>query len=214
MSGRLTITSIAPLSGDPPRVRIKSGREVIAVVAMETIERLGLTIGDPLTDELMQTLDTAARELTAKRDALRLLSFRARSTAELAVRLRRKGYDREVADRVCGRLRDAGLVDDEAYAAETVGSILSRKPAGERFLEAKLRARGLTDDVARRAIAEHLADRDLLDDAIALAKSRIKRLRHLDDQTQRRRLYGVLARRGFEVQVCRTAVDIAMTEAP
>ena len=212
MSGRLTITSIAPLSGDPPRVRIKSGREVIAIVAQETVAHLGLAIGQPITDELMQRLDAAARELTANRDAMRLLSFRARSTSELAMRLRRKGYDREIADRVCNRLRDAGLVDDEAYAHEAVGAMLARKPAGERLLHAKLRSKGLADDIARKAIAEHLDDRDLLADAVSLARSRIARMRDLDDQTRRRRLHGVLARRGFDIETCRKAVDIALAE--
>lgn len=212
MSGRETITSIVTISGDPPRVRIKSGREVIAVVTPDTIGRLGLAVGDPLTDDLVQALDAAARELAAHRDALRLLSFRARSSFELAMRLRRKGYDQEIADRVCERLRDAGLVDDEAFARETVGSMLARKPAGERLLQAKLRSKGLDNETAKKAIAEQLEGRDLLADAVALARGRLARMRDLDDQTRRRRLHGMLARRGFDMQVCRTAVDIALAE--
>jgi len=200
------ITAMRPVGPDGARVAVKAGRRTVATIDAEDARTLGIEPGTVLTDALADALDLAAGELKARTDALRLLSTRARSRAELEQGLRRKGHEPEVARRVGQRLERAGLIDDEAYALEAARAEVGRTPAGARRIEQKLRSRGVAGEVARRAAADALEGRDVLEDAVALAGSRIGRMAGLDRRTLERRLFGVLARRGFDPETGRQAV--------
>ena len=53
---------------------------------------------------------------------LRLLTARARTRAELAGQLAKRGYPDDISARVLDRLTDVGLVDDAGFAEQWVHS--------------------------------------------------------------------------------------------
>ncbi len=95
------------------------GRFAFAVGASVVVGH-GLFVGLELSDEQCAALRADAGADRVMDDAYRLLAHRARSRAELAARLRAKGYDDPAVEATLERLQGDGLVDDRAFAAAFV----------------------------------------------------------------------------------------------
>jgi regulatory protein len=144
----------------------------------------------------------------ARRDAIRFLRISGRSTRALVDRLVAKGHARATAQWAADEMVRVGLLDDRKYAEAVVRSQLSRKPAGRRYLLARLRTKGVPGEIAEDVVAAALDERDELDDAMDLARRKLRTYRpDLDPGAARRRLMGVLARRGFDADTTRRVVE-------
>ena len=207
-----TITALKPTRRDPARLTVFVEGEAAAVVPSELVHELGLSVGrvvDERTEARLAEADRVARAVNA---AMRCLARRPFSRFELRTRLTQKGHARDAIDEALARADRAGLLDDEAYAREAVRSELARKPAGARMIVSKLRAKGVDSALASRVAAEALGDRDPLADAVALIRRHAGDTR-TDPAALRRRLAARLARRGFDPETCRAAVERVLGRA-
>lgn len=144
----------------------------------------------------------------ARRDAIRFLRISGRSTRALVDRLVAKGHARATARWAADEMVRVGLLDDRKYAEAVVRSQLARKPAGRRYLLASLRTKGVPGEIAEDVVAAALGERDELSDAMDLAHRKLRTYRpDLDPVAARRRLMGVLARRGFDADTTRSVVE-------
>ncbi|AII04347.1 MULTISPECIES: recombination regulator RecX [Rhodococcus] len=144
----------------------------------------------------MRPTGEGGTETQAKDLCLRLLTDRARSRAELAERLAKKGYSAEIAERVLDRLTEVGLVNDADFAQQWVHSRHTYSGKGKRALALELRRKGIGQDDA----AEALAQIDSEDERARATELVAKKLRTVsaDDRDRAvRRLVSMLARRGF-----------------
>jgi regulatory protein len=147
----------------------------------------------------------------ARRVAIKILKTRMVSRAALVGRLVRKGYSPATASAAATEMADKGLIDDRRLAESLVRKQLGTKAAGKRVLVAKVRQRGIAGPVAEAAAAEGLKGRDLLADAVDLARRKARGSKPgLDPQVLRQRVFAYLARRGFDGEVCRRAVERAL----
>ncbi len=156
---------------------------------------------EPITDA------TACRE-----DALRLLERLRRTRADLARRLRDRGYAAATVDQVLDRLVEVGLVDDVEFARAWLAGRLHRRMAGWRRLEGELRGKGIAaDDIAaaRARLEEREGASDELEAARKTLAQAVRRYARLDERTRRQRLYALLARRGFDGDTIRRALEMA-----
>src|SRR3954464_10962026 len=95
-----------------------------------------------------------SQEEQARALCLRLLTARARTRAELAERLTKRGYPDDVSARVLDRLADVGLVDDHDFAEQWVRSRRANAGKGKRALLSELRTKGVDDEVIAAALAD------------------------------------------------------------
>ncbi len=143
---------------------------------------------------------------------LRLLTVRARTRAELAAQLTKRGYPDDVAERVLDRLGDVGLVDDRDFAEQWVRSRRVNAGKGKRALASELRTKGVEDEV----IADALADIDAGAErarAEQLVAEKLRRERLTDDGDDTkvaRRLVAMLARRGYGQSMAFDVVKVAL----
>lgn len=149
----------------------------------------------------------AAREI-----ALRQLTVRARSRAELARVLARKHVPDDVAEVVLDRLVEVGLIDDAVFARDWLAAG-ERRQKSRRALLAELAEKGVDRDVIDEAVAELDSDRDYLV-ARGLAERKVRSLVGLEPQVQYRRLAGALARRGFAASVVAQVAREVLAEVP
>jgi regulatory protein len=193
-----TITGITEHPRKPGRYIIHVDGSEFATVGAELLAETKIRIGVVVDDALAARLQDASEDTAMYDRALNLLSFRARSSRELQRRLTEKGGSRERADRVIERLRLAGLVNDADFARQLTRSKLAGG-ASRRRVHQELFKRGVSREVADEAVAEVAEDEGVTDaDSIErVARKKWGTLRDLDDETRRRRLYGFLARRGF-----------------
>jgi SOS response regulatory protein OraA/RecX len=144
--------------------------------------------------------------------ALRLLSSHGWSVAAIKARLVKRGIPRGAAEVVARDFERAGLLGDKAFAEETARLELSRKPAADAFLEARITGKGVAEQTAARATRKAAAGVSELQRAKDLALRSVRPGK--DAAATRRRLLGVLMRRGFEFEVAAAAADHALGPAP
>ncbi|HEV2105024.1 MAG TPA: regulatory protein RecX [Candidatus Eisenbacteria bacterium] len=147
----------------------------------------------------------------AREAALRLLERTRRTRADLARRLRDKGYAPATVTAVLDRLAEVGLVDDVEFARAYLAGRWGRRPAGWRRLQQELRVKGVAEaDVAaaRARIEAREGAVDELGTARKLAEQARPRYARLEPRAREQRLYALLARRGFDADVIRRALAI------
>ena len=199
-----TISALKPRATDPNRVGVLVDGRVAVTVGIEDLAGVG--VGDEWVGELRDRLIEAGAFDEAKGYALNALSRKPMSRGGLKLKFRQRRVGDEIAERVLDGLERAGLLDDQAYATQAARHEVARRPAGARLIESKLRAKGIDPATARAAAAEATAGRDPVEDAVRVIEKKARLLRD-DPVTAKRRLGSMLARRGFDFDVARAAID-------
>ncbi len=191
------ITAIKPTQRNPGRLTVRVGRKVVATLPLGKIETLGLQVGQMWDDALAAKVAQAAVYDKALRQAMNRLNRRAMSRRDLDKKLKELEYETPVRDQVLDRLTELNYLDDEAYGQALVESTLRRKPAGPQLLRQKLYQKGLDRSLIEKLVGEATDAQDLAPGAVELARKKLQSMQRLEAETRRRRIYGLLARRGF-----------------
>ena len=208
------ISAIVPTTRKPGRFDVLVDGDPLATLSLDVIERLGLAVGLQV-DGLQDAIAAEAAHLAVYDRALNMLAFRARSASELTRSLVRKGEERADVDRAIDRLREQGLLDDAAFAqAFTRAKVLGANQSRRR-VQQELGRKGVARDVSEAAInavfeAECIDQREVVE---AAARKKARSLARLDPVVQRRRLYAFLARRGYDADDIRRAMDVVGKES-
>ncbi len=192
-----TITAITPTKANARRATVKVGSRPVATLALKLIEELGLTVGRTWDEATAKRLAEMVELDKALRTAMRMVDRRALSRKRLEEKLSAKGFDVAVVTTVVKRLELIGAVNDAAMAE----AVATHQPAGASLIRDKLERRGIDEELAERAASAHEAD------PRTLAREQLKKLARFDPATQRRRLFGFLARRGFTEEQALDALD-------
>ncbi|HEY50112.1 MAG TPA: regulatory protein RecX [Dehalococcoidia bacterium] len=150
--------------------------------------------------EQLKSTDTFHRSLNR---ALRLLSVRPRSEAELKNRLNRHGFDDDTVQRVIAKLKEQGLVDDAAFAQFWQENRENFRPLSRRLIGLELKQKGVDPETIAEAVAE--VDDEL--GAYRAAQKKVRSLAGLDYQSFRKRLGAFLKRRGFDYELINRTID-------
>ena len=172
-------------------------------LTLNAIAAAGLRVGDEIDDDALRSLRRDAAGADATVAALRLLSYRPRSEAELRQRLARRGAPADLMDEAISRLRELGLVDDAAFARTWVEGRSRLSPRSQRLLRRELQAKGIDGEAAREALRP-LDDEDA---ALRAAERRAAAMRELPYPEFRRRLGDFLRRRGFDSATVRRTAE-------
>ena len=145
---------------------------------------------------------------TAYNYALNLLSARPYSTQALHRKLIQKEYPAADADDAIRRLVDNGLLDDEKFAEQYARSKILSTGASKRRLTQDLYRKGIKGDVASTAIANVIEDEEIDTAAVIerVARKKLAQLGDLEPLVVRRRLFGFLARRGYDLDEIKAVV--------
>ena len=134
--------------------------------------------------------------------ALKLLTARSYTGRSLLRKLTRKGIEPDEARAVLERLESSGLVDDAKYARQYARSKVIGSGASMRRVTQDLRRKGIAEGVAKAALEQVLEDEevDVRKNAERAARKKLAQMGDLDPLVLRRRLFGFLARRGYELE--------------
>jgi regulatory protein len=202
-----TISALKVQKRNPQRVNVYLDGEF--AFGLARITAAWLHVGQKLSKEKISQLKQQDTAEAAYQRALRLLSFRPRSSTEIRQRLTRIGFDNEIIDGALTRLMRSGLVDDARFAKEWAENRNEFRPRGRRALEYELRQHGLEREEIDQAL-EGLDENSL---ALQAARKHARKLLGLPAIEFRRKLYGFLARRGFDYENAKPAVEQAWKES-
>ena len=202
------ITAITAHPRRPGRFDLLVDGRSVATLSLDAIERLRLVVGGSVAGR-EEVIAQEAAELRVFDRALTVLAFRSRSAAELARSLIRKGEPRELVERAIDRLQVQGLLDDAAFAeAFTRAKVLGARQSRRRVQQG-LAQKGVARAVSDAAIAAVFEDEAVDQRALVeqVARRKLRTLATLDGTVRRRRLYAFLARRGYESDDIRHAME-------
>lgn len=152
----------------------------------------------------LETLEKSASYPDALQVALRYVSFKPRTVAEVRRRVGRD-FDQAVVEQALTSLKRYGYLDDAEYASQWRKSRDRRKPRGSSLIRRELRARGVAEPI----IDDALAGLDEVDAAYRAGERRAQRLLARAAMTYadfHRKMWGYLQRRGFRSGVTRDTV--------
>ena len=195
------ITAIKVQKRNPNRISVYLDGEF--AFGLSRIVAAWLHVGQELSEEKMANLQAEDTRETAYQQALKFLNFRQRSQLEVERNLKDHQYPQEVVAEVVDRLRDNALLDDGRFAQTWVENRSEFRPRGKSLLRMELRQRGLQDEAIETAIQD--IDEGKLAYQAGLKQAR--KLRDLDWNQFRQKMYGFLARRGFDYEFISPVVD-------
>jgi regulatory protein len=157
-----------------------------------------LKVGQSVSAEEIVQLQNLDLEERSYEKALRFLSYRPRSLAEMRRYLRGKQVDDAVAEQLLTRLTDAGYLDDVAFAQWWVENRKEFSPRGAFALRSELRLKGVAESTIMEVLETLQPENETSMEA--LARKRAGRLIGEVPATFRRKLGSFLLRRGFSYQ--------------
>jgi regulatory protein len=207
------ITAIVPTSAQATRFSIAVDGQPAATVAIETIDRLSLSVGIGY-DDVRLAVEHDARKLETYDRALNLLAASPRSARDLKRRLVLKGEPPEYADLAIEKLINLGLLNDADYARQLTRSKMSGPGHSRRRMQQELFKRGVNRDVADEAIADVMSDESIDTGAIIerIARRKAQSLAKSDPASRKRRLYDFLARRGYDHDDIQKAIATVLAD--
>jgi regulatory protein len=176
---------------------------------VNVVARFRLREGLSLTDEQVQEVLGGQVRQECFDKAMQFLQTRLHSRAELFNKLMRHEYGEAVVHGVLDDLGRLGYVNEEQFAKNKTLSAARHKHHGPERAMAELLKSGVEDDVARQALDEVYAA-GATETARQLVRKKAPGLRKLDPVVARRRLVGMLQRRGFEYEAIKPIVDEAL----
>lgn len=143
----------------------------------------------------------------AKATALRLLGRRAYTRKEIKDKLVQRAFDASAIETTLADLDRLALVDDRVFATRFVSDRLRLKPCGRVLLSRDLKRRGVPVAIIDEVLEEAFESVDKVAMAYGVLSGRSRRYVGLEKDKAINRMFGFLARRGFDGG---TAREVAM----
>lgn len=141
----------------------------------------------------------------AKNYAFLLFKFRPRSEKELSQRLKNKKFDDRTIKDIVRFLKEKVFLDDSSFARAWIESRL-KKPFGLRRIRQELKLKGIDEQIITSHIAA--AKKDYSEEEIVkkITKEKFSKVRNLEVDKAKRRIFSYLIRRGFSPDVVMDAI--------
>ena len=182
-------------------------------VNLNVVARFRLREGLELSLEQVTEIEAGEVRQECFDKGLEYLSSRLHSRSELQRKLNRREYGETVITYVLNELARLGYVDDARFAKAKAMSSAERKHHGKRRAFMELRKAGVSNEVAGVALKEVYETSDSVAVARELALKQAPRLRKLEPLAAKRRLIGMLQRRGFDYVDIKPVVDEVLGKA-
>lgn len=150
---------------------------------------------------------TDKSDLSGAQDyALKLLGYRERSRQEIQVRMERKGFQREVIEKVLRYLESQKYLDDRRFAELWTHNRLKRRYGKGRVI-LELREKGVNQEIIDEVVKKTYSSVDEIGMALDLVKRKGYNLEWIEDQRVARRVSEFLRRRGFSFSIIGEVMD-------
>ncbi len=206
MARQKTITRIESQKRNPHRWSVFIDGKFAFGLDEEVICGLGLKKGESLTEQRIKEILERKNENEAKEIALKFLSFRRRTEKEVKDKLKSKGFDDKTIRNTIEKLKEYDLINDFEFATAWVKERLAHKPRGRKLLRQELWRKGIKKQIIDQVVERLCQNEDKT--AMDLLKRIGRRYQSLEPKVAKRRMYGLLLRRGFSYETAKNALDL------
>jgi len=201
------ITRIVEPKGRPRKRRIYLDGKFAFSVKLNVVAKFRLREGMNLSEQEIEAIEQGEIRQECLDRAMRYLSARLHGRSELRKKLLSQEYSPPMIDEVMDELVRLGYVDDQRFARTKALAAAQHRHHGPRSAMMELMRAGVKREIAQGAVREVYESNDNVAEARKLAQKQAARLRKLDPQVARRRLAGMLARRGFDYDSIKPVIE-------
>lgn len=188
--------------GKQDKIHISVDGEYCLTVDEAYFVTLGLFNGKEISDDELEELREKIGVRRAYNYAVSLLARREHSEKELMTKLSLKGY-KDGAKAALSKLKQAGYLDDERFAALYAKELQSLKRYGKKRIEQELYRKGVASDIIRDVLeGMEFSNKDL----VALIER--KYMRYLSDEKGINKTINALVRLGYSYREIKDALKI------
>ncbi|MEX2400398.1 MAG: regulatory protein RecX [Rhodothermales bacterium] len=204
-----SITSIRAQSQSPDRVSVYIDDAFAFGMHRDLLLEFDLAKGTELTVDKQQEIVRRDAFFKARAAAVRYLSYRDRSAAEIRRRLERGEYGAHVIEDVVHDLEEKNLVDDHRFALTYAEGRFHSGGYGPVRVRSDLMKKGVKTEAVDAAVSTVFSERDeVLGRAREMGVKRWGQLEREDDPLRKKKkVYDYLARRGFPFDMARRIVN-------
>jgi len=174
----------------------------------ELVSAHDLKVGRALSTAEIALLSRDDKLQRSLKAAQHFLSYRARSESETRERLFKRGFEAPEIESTLRQLKQAGLLDDSAFARAWKEDRDSFKPRSRKELRFELKRKGIEAEVIDQVVEEI----DEKGNAWRLASQKARKIPALDYQVFSWKLGGYLKSKGFDFAVIHEVVKKAWQE--
>lgn len=160
---------------------------------------LKLKTGFEISEDKLDELKGESEYGKAYARALELILSRPRSEKEMKDYAWRKKWDEELSDKVLGRLRDKGYLDDVKFAQFWLRARTGGKPRSKRKISAELAQKGVKREVVDAILTDYDSDQEM--EALRRLVDK-KKSKYVDEQ----KFMAYLAGQGFSYDMIKKAI--------
>ncbi len=197
----MKITGIERQKKNPRRYNIFIDDSFEIGVDRNVVADFGLRRGDAVTETVLSELRDADAKTTAYQKALRFLSYRTRSVQEIRNRLERDSIPPKIIEYTVVKLLNQQLLDDSRFAETFAESKMMHRPVGMNRLRRELLAKGISRTIVEKVLDTYSSPESEYLHALQIARKKLQTDRSVESRVRRRRLAGLLARRGYSWDV-------------
>lgn len=140
--------------------------------------------------------------------AVKFLSFRPRSEKEVRDKLSQKKAPSEIIDAIIKLLKEQRFINDEDFIKWWREQRTRFRPKSDRAIKQELRKKGIDKELIENIFAQQeITMYSDLDKARILVKKQLAKINKFPLDEQYRKLGAYLARRGFDWETIKTAID-------
>lgn len=154
-----------------------------------------LQMDQVLTNEELEELQNEEYLQAIRQQALNLLSFRIRSSAELVRRLKQTNHDQIHIEKIIDELKSKGYINDVKFAQLFIKDCVERKKLGRIAVINQLQGHEIPNEILA-PILDSLYDKNPIEDLISSIISNFMKNRDSSSK-QRERLVNHLKRKGY-----------------
>ena len=143
----------------------------------------------------------------ARARAYRYLSLRDRTVRETADYLGKKGYSVGVVQKTVRYLKEAKYLDDRRFAEHWARTRAENKQFGKYRLRRELAGKGLAPEIIDETLDTLFETVKEIDLARVAVEKKLPSMKDLDPEKRKRRLAGLLQRKGFSGHIIYEVLD-------
>ena len=199
-----TITAINSQRRNPNRYSIFIEGKFVLGIDKKTVEDMDLKVGKLIDEKDLKKITSQEELNKGQAYALMLLGYRERSLREIRMRMRQKGYEEKLIEKVMKYLKDRNLINDKRFTRLWAESRI-KKGYGSWRIQSELEQKGVNREMADEILKDLYSGIDEVQVALDLVKK--KRWLLKEPQRLTEHVSNLLRRRGFSFEVISNVVE-------
>jgi len=165
---------------------------------------ISLFKGDEVTQKKIVEIKLMNAEFEVKNSAFRYLSNRNHSALELRTKLKKKGFDSEIIQKIIVELKDKKYLDDFVFAENFVRNRVERRKEGVVKITSELYKKGISREIIEEVTSSINENPKNFENAFQLGKNKYEKIQKRGDTDKNKiksKLFNFLKGRGFTSDV-------------